>query len=360
MLVLLVAVAALLAAGCGGDDEDDGSGAGADPAATTVETQGDGGETAAREPVELTVAIPFPSAIAFYPLYVAQERGYLEEEGITLRIEPVDGSGATLQLLQAGQADVALPSPGPFLQAGQRGAELVSVYTLYQSNVFSVQTLDDSEIDSLDDLRGETVGVGSLDGGETPFVRAALADAGLEEGDYELLAVGDGGTAALALRGGDVAAYSAAFPDVAIMRLRGLELRDILSEEFRNFFDSLVVVDRTMVEEQPEVVEGLGRALAKATVWGMENQEETVEIAGEAFPEEIEDGDFALALLRETQSLFELPDEADDRWGYATPEAVDRYTTFLVEQGELEEEPPDDVFVNDFVDAYNDFTEDDL
>lgn len=331
-------------AGCG--DDDDGA------------AEADNEE---EEAVELTAVIPFPSGVVFYPLYVAQERGYFEDEGLSVTTEPVDGSGQVLQQVLAGQAQIGLPSPGPFLQSVHEGSELVSIYTLFQSNVFSLVTQEDSGVESLDDLAGTTIGVGTIEGGETSFVKALLSqEAGLEEGDYELLAVGDGGTASVALDRGDVRAYAAAFPDVAIMRLQGLELTDLISPDFQSFFDSLVVVEQSMVEDNPEAVEGLGRALAKATVWGLDNPEGVVEITREFFPEEADDPEFTLALLEETQGLFELPDEADGQWGYAVPEAVERYTDFLVAQGELEAPVSPDVFVNDFVEAYNDFDEDTL
>src|SRR5918994_969279 len=115
-LLLLLATVLLVEAGCGGDDDDEAGG---------------GDET-----TRLTVVIPFPSGAVFYPLFVAKENGYFAEEGIEVTVEPVDGSGATIQQLSAGQAQVAVPSPGPFMQAVARGEKLRSVYTLYQSNVF--------------------------------------------------------------------------------------------------------------------------------------------------------------------------------------------------------------------------------
>lgn len=330
----LVALA-LVAAACGGEDE------GAAP----------------EEIIELTAVIPFPSGVAFYPPFVAEARGYFADEGLSVTTEVVDGSGQVLQQLLSGQADIGFPSPGPFLNAIIEGADIVSVYTLYQKNVFTVVTLADSDVQSVADLAGTTIGVGTIEGGETPFVRAVLSDeAGLEEGpDYELLAVGDGGTAAVALENGDIAAYAASFADVAIMKLQGFEVREILPEGFANFFDSLVVLERPFVDDNPELVEGLGRALARATVWGLENPEGVMEITAQSFPEEAEDEEFTLALLKETQALYELPPEADGKWGMAVPEFVETYMGFLVEQGEIPEAVDTGVFVNDFVDAYNDF-----
>jgi NitT/TauT family transport system substrate-binding protein len=341
ILLLLLGTVLLVGAGCGGDDDDEGAG---------------GDET-----TSLTVVIPFPSGAVFYPLFVAQENGYFAEEGIEVTVEPVDGSGATIQQLAAGQAQVAVPSPGPFMQAVARGEDLRSVYTLYQSNVFSVQVAANSEIQSLADLEGKTVGVGALDGGETPFVKAALKEAAdLDEGDYELLAVGDGGQAVVALNRGDVDAYASAFVDVAIMKLRGVELRNILPEEFQNFFDTVFVFKSDFADDNPEVIEGFGRAIAKGTVWGLDNAAAVVDITSKSFPEEAEDKEFTRALVEETTTLYELPEEADGQWGYSVPDFVERYMNFLVEQGELDEPVETDIFSNEHVEAYNDFDEDEL
>jgi NitT/TauT family transport system substrate-binding protein len=359
----LIAVS-LLAAACGSDSDD---GDGAEPSApasggvdTTVASTDASTDT---EPVaddedlrELTVTIPFPSGAVFYPLFVAEDLGYFAEEGLTVTVEPVDGSGAIMQSILSQQAEIGLPSPGPLLQAVNEGAELQSVYTLFQSNVFALVTPSDGEVAELADLEGATIGVGTLDGGEVPFVRALLSqEAGLEEGDYDLLAVGDGGTAAVALEGGDVIAYAAAFPDVAILRLQGLDVTDLISPTFESFFDSVVTMETSFIEENPDVVEGFGRALAKATQWGFDNPNDIIDITSSYFPEEGDDPELTQAFLDETITLFELPPGAEGQFGLAVPEAVEDYTGFLLEQGEIEAIPEAVVFSNDFVPAYNDF-----
>jgi NitT/TauT family transport system substrate-binding protein len=311
------------------------------------------GASSPAEVRELTVTIPFPSGAVFYPLYVADSLGYYADENLSVTVEPVDGSGAILQTLLSDQAEIGLPSPGPLLQADAEGADLRSVYTLFQSNVFALVAPEGGDVSELAALEGATIGVGTLDGGEVPFVRAMLAQAGLEEGDYELLAVGDGGTAAVALERGDVAAYAASFPDVAILKLQGLELVDLISDQFRSFFDSVVVMKTSFIDENPEVVEGFGRAIARATQWGFDHPDEVIDITSEYFPEEGEDRELTQAFLDETIALFELPEAADGQFGYAIPEAVDAYVGFLVEQGELDAAPETDIFVNDFVPAYN-------
>lgn len=45
----------------------------------------------------ITVAVPNPSAITWAPMWAAIGEGYFEDEGMTLEVQPVDGSSQVLQ-----------------------------------------------------------------------------------------------------------------------------------------------------------------------------------------------------------------------------------------------------------------------
>jgi hypothetical protein len=71
---------------------------------------------------------------------------------------------------------------------------------------------------------GTTIGMGTAEGAEVSYARGILSDAGMEEGtDYEFLPVGDGGPATAAFEGGEIVAYSAAIPDMAILYLEACD-----------------------------------------------------------------------------------------------------------------------------------------
>lgn len=312
----------------------------------------DGGQGSVRQ---VTAVTAFPSGILYYPLYVAEKRGYFADEGLSVKVQPVDGSGNVLQQVLTGRAQAGVATAANTMGSIANGAELTSVYTMYQGNVFGLVTEVGSPIRDLGALRGKTVGIGSKDGGEYAFVKALLSsEEDMQEGrDYKTLAVGDGGQATVALQRDAVAAYAASFADVAIMRLRGLELRDLTPPLFQSFFDSTVVLRTETVEDDPAFVEGFGRALARATAWGRENPDGVLDIVAQKFPEEAGDRDYASALLTETESLFDLPAAAEGRWGYADPDAVKAQINFLVDQGQMKESISPDAFTNRFVNAFN-------
>lgn len=75
---------------------------------------------------------------------------------------------------------------------------------------------------------GTTIGMGTAEGAEVSYARGILSDAGMEEGtDHEFLPVGDGGPATAAFEGGEIVAYSAAIPDMAILYLEACDTTEM-------------------------------------------------------------------------------------------------------------------------------------
>ncbi|MGC5617155.1 ABC transporter substrate-binding protein [Georgenia sp. Z1491] len=345
-LMATLAAGALVVAACSGEsDASDGDSA----------SGGGGGGT------ELTVMVPFPSGLSFYPLFVADARGYLD--GIDIQVESAEGSAAALQQVLTGQADICMCSPGPLLRSVEQGEEFRSTYLLYQSGVFDLVTQAGSEVTDVGGLRDSVIGIDARQGGTESWLVPLLEEQGLVlDEDYRLTAVGSGATPVAAFERGEIDAYAAAYIDVAIMELRGFETASIEVPGAEAYFDTSLWMTADFIEENPEIVETIGRGTAMATVWGMDpdNYEEVLDITGEVYPEEVSDREFALELLEDTNELFVLPESADGQWGFHDPDRVAGLIGGLVGQGYLEEEVDSGVFVNDYLDAYNDFEEDDL
>src|SRR5687767_2026357 len=73
--------------------------------------------TGAQDLEEITVVLPNPSALNVWPLWTAIGEGYMEEEGLKVNVQAVDGSSQMLQALAAGQGQIGLPGPAPVLAA---------------------------------------------------------------------------------------------------------------------------------------------------------------------------------------------------------------------------------------------------
>lgn len=287
--VALVAAIGLFAVACGG-------GGAEEPAAEAPAAE----EPAAEAPAdltEITVLLPNPSALNVFNLCVAIGEGYLAEEGLAVTVEAVDGSGAVMQAMVAGQAQIGLPGPGPLLLARERGEDLRHFYNQFAQSLFGLVVPADSGFTSFEELRGQVIGVGTADGTEVGFARGILAAQGLEEGtDYTFLPVGDGGPATAAFERGDIVAYSAAIPDMAIMEARGLALEEITPDEFLARFGNGWAATGEYLEANPDVIQGFVRALLRGTEFANANKDATLAHCAAVNPEEGSDGDLASAL----------------------------------------------------------------
>ena len=289
---------------------------------------------------DITVAVPNPSAITWAPMWAAIGEGYFAEEGLNIDVQAVDGSSQVLQAMSAGQADIGAPGPGPVLGARARGLDVVFIYNLYPKSVFGLLVQADSDYNEPTDLQGHVIGVGTADGAEVSFARAILTDAGMSEGDdFTFLPVGDGGTAAVAFLRGDVDAYAGAVSDAAILANRGLELREITPEPYLAFFGNGYAVLKSYADENPEVVEGFGRALVRGMrfISDPANEETALDHMAAGNPQEGEDREFAASLLAAVVERMTPTDTyIAEGFGYQPPEHWETWQQSLLDAGDLE------------------------
>ncbi len=310
---------------------------------------------------EVTFVQPSPSAINSFPIYVAIGEGYFEDEGLKVTVESVNGSSAVLQALTADQAKFGRPGPGPVLGARARGVDVVFIYNQMPKSSFGIVVKQESDYQTPEDLKGEVIGVGTADGAEVSFARGVLTSLGMVENqDYTFLTVGDGGPATAAFTRGDIEAYAASTADAAILNQRGLAVRDITPEEFLSFFGNGYVTMRATIEEDPELVEGFGRAIVRGQVFAMDeaNREAVLAHLKAGMPQESEDRDFAEALF-EAVLAKTIPLDLANGWGYQDPAHWQRWHDSVVETGALEQPLPDlnAAYTNDFVPAWNEGVE---
>jgi NitT/TauT family transport system substrate-binding protein len=306
---------------------------------------------------DITFVQPSPSAINSFTVYVAIGEGYFEDEGLNVSVESVNGSSAVLQALTAGQAQFGRPGPGPVLNARARGVDVVFIYNQMPKSSFGIAVKEESSYQTPEDLKGQVIGVGTADGAEVSFARGVLTSLGMTENqDYTFLTVGDGGPATAAFTRGDIEAYAASTADAAILNQRGLAVRDITPEEFLSFFGNGYATMRSTIDQDPELVEGFGRAIVRAQVFATDdaNRDAVLAHLKAGMPQESEDPEFAAALFDAVRAKT-IPLDLSNGWGYQDPAHWERWHDSVVETGALEQPLPDleAAYTNDFVPAWN-------
>ncbi|WP_424990054.1 ABC transporter substrate-binding protein [Fluviibacterium sp. S390] len=286
---------------------------------------------------EITFVQPSPSAINSFPVFVAIGEGYFEEEGLKVTVEAINGSGAVLQALSAGQAHFGRPGPGPLIAARSRGVEAVHIYNVAARSNFGISVQEDSDYQNVEELRGKIIGTGTADGAEVGFARNVLTSAGMVEGeDFEFLTVGDGGPATAAFLNDEIAAYSASTADTAILNQRGMKVRDITPPEFGRFFGNGIATMAGTIANDRELVEAWSRAFARGHAFALDdaNREAVLAHLAAGNPQEGEDPEFQSALFDAVRSKT-IPPEGSPHLGWYPAEVWAEWQDALVAGGEI-------------------------
>lgn len=305
----------------------------------------------------VTFVQPSPSAINSFPVFVAIGEGYFADEGLEVTVESINGSGAVLQALSAGQAHFGRPGPGPILAARSRDVDVVFIYNVAARTNFGIVVEEGSEFQKVSDLRGKTIGTGTADGAEVGFARNVLLGADMKEGsDFTFLTVGDGGPATAAFTRGDMSAYAASTADAAILNQRGLKVRDITPPEYQSFFGNGLATMGDTIRNNPDLVEKFGRAFARGHAFALDdaNREKVLAHLKAGNPQESEDAAFASALFDAVRSKT-VPLDASKGLGYQPPEVWEEWQKSMLATGELKAPLPDltAAYTNDFVATWN-------
>lgn len=305
----------------------------------------------AQEPADgslaLTWAQPTPESMAYFPVIVAEENGYFEEEGVTVETAPASEDLPTSSLVASGSADIAAASAGEIFFALGTDPSLTVVYDAASVSPEGIVVPADSDITDVSGLVGATIGIASDE--ERSLIASALETAGASIDDVDLVTVGGGGQViANELDRGQFDAFAGSVLDFAAVQAVGYELRDITPEEIAGAPSGAFVIKPDANEE---AIDGFLRAIARATNWGLQNPDELEQMLRERVPEEWENEDVA-------RSLFEFGLEVwsprNDQFGELDRQVWQDTVDRLIAAGELTEEIDLDALLDDrFLESAN-------
>jgi putative hydroxymethylpyrimidine transport system substrate-binding protein len=122
------------------------------------------------------------------PLIVAKEKGYFKEQGLDVTFIAPANPNDPPKIVAAGKADIAVSYQHQHQMHVDQGLPLVRIATLVATPLNSLVVLADSDIKSIADLKGKTIGY-SVGGFETILLQVMLAKADLQLLDVRLVNV---------------------------------------------------------------------------------------------------------------------------------------------------------------------------
>ncbi|SIS76361.1 NitT/TauT family transport system substrate-binding protein [Roseivivax lentus] len=127
---------------------------------------------------EVTLQLKWVTQAQFAGYYVAEAKGYYEEEGLDVEIKPGGPDIAPEQVIAGGGADVMVTWMAAGLAARERGVPLVNIAQPFATGGLQLTCLKSTGVESPDDFPGRTLGVWFF-GNEYPFY-AWMAQLGIE------------------------------------------------------------------------------------------------------------------------------------------------------------------------------------
>jgi NitT/TauT family transport system substrate-binding protein len=303
---------------------------------------------------------------SFSPFVVPKYLGYYAQEGLDVELIPVGGSNEAAIAVASRAGDVGAVSPGQAI-VGMQSPQGLDVKYFFEANYRSVWTVTvhpDSPIQKVADLKGKRIGVSALGSAGVNFGKALITEAGLDpDKDAAFIAVGLGAQTMTGLNQKLVDALVFSSAETNKFEANGFKLRYIdLGEGFASLPDVGLLARQEMLANNPKVLVGIARAVAKGYLFSLANPAAAVKISWKVYPE-VEPKNIAadealrggVMVNRARMEIWSSP-KTGGVLGKFIDEDWKRLVDYLKQQGVIKQDIPlSRIYTNDLLPQINDF-----
>ena len=216
--------------------------------------------------------------------YLAKEKGYFADEGLDVTIDQGEGSAATVSRIMSGAYDAGFGDMNAIIQNAATNPDEapVMVYQIYNQPPFAVLTKTGGPVESLASLEGLKVGAppGSA---STKLFPALAAAAGFDAEKVDLISVKSNLQEQMLVQ--DQVSASLVFNVTSYLNILGIGLDPDTDFTWYPYgasgldiYSNGVMVSPKLLAENPEAVQGLVTAIAKAMADVLANPQEGIDI----------------------------------------------------------------------------------
>jgi NitT/TauT family transport system substrate-binding protein len=255
---------------------------------------------------KVRIGVPLFPTVSF-PVFIAQEKGFFEKNGLKAEIIRINSEPTTYQALISGDIDATSGAPTGLVQSNLQGVPVVSLGSW--DNLVSYTVATREKIGDLSQLKGKKIGINRLGGKSSLILRVMLEDAGLNSTkDVTLLQLGGSQERLAALMRGGIDAAPVDFAFEPKMKQMGFFLVAGKKTPFMN--GPLTVKAASLQSNRPKWVRFV-KAYLEATSYLTTNKEGSVEVLRRAIGiEDKETLDHAYEQMRARADIDLIPPDA--------------------------------------------------
>jgi NitT/TauT family transport system substrate-binding protein len=234
---------------------------------------------------KLTFLLNYPPAgyNAGYELGVV--KGFYQEAGLDVTIEPGNGSQTTAQLVSVGKYDIGFADSAPVMKLISQGAKVRVLATILQGNPNAVTALRKTGLKSVADIKGRSVAMPTA-GSQVSLFPLVLAANNLKESDIKLVNMPPEAMVSALMRGTvDVILGSVDQYDIQL-RNQGQEFDSFL------FIDSgaptvstSIIASEAFLAQNPDIARKFVAASLRGWYAALDNPAEAVAAMKKIFPD---------------------------------------------------------------------------
>ena len=280
-------------------------------------------------------------------LYVAQSKGFFEEQGLKVDIlQPPEGGAETL--VGGGGAEFGIRFQDTLApnNASDNPIPVTAVASIIQHNTSGIISLKEDGIDSPAKMAGHTYATWDMPI-EQAIIKKITEDDGGKFEDINMVPSTVTDIITALQTDIDTVWIFYAWDGIAT-KVKGLETNYLNFADYGeelDYYSPVLIVNNEFAEENPEIVKKALAAIKKGYEYAIANPEDAAEILLEAAPE------LDSEIVRESQKWLAEQYIADaDKWGYIAPERWDAFYGWLYENNLVENEIPKGAgFTNEYL-----------
>lgn len=226
---------------------------------------------------QITIMMPFIPQIQWAAYYAAKDNGYYNDEGLNIEIQySTKGSAGPIEQLVVGKVDFILTDRESVIMARSKDLDIVAVYPIEPANVFYIVSEKGKNIIEPSDLIGRKIGLISSASGAYSNLLVILRLSDLDISDIEIIQAGTAVVPAFLEGKFDAAAIH--LSQKLLIEEKIPDLNIISASDYTDMSSGHIVVNQSLVESNPELIEKFLRATKKGLEYAVKNPDEAVEI----------------------------------------------------------------------------------